>query len=698
MASKNEGLPNSDGVVSTNENKGSDVAYIHANTLNEKSGKIERRAVTSVEQLRMIVRRLEQENLERSLKNSRIMARYNAEQPYAQTELTNRGLGWKSNFSTRPLASIIDRLAPRYVRAVQGLKYVTNSCLMRDEAPDATKKTEVYRRELTSLLRSHRKWKGLLTQMAQENALFGWTIVSIPDDVSWMPRAPRQDEVFVPAGTGQHADEAQLVVMREDILPSELFSRIEDQEIAEVAGWKIEETVKAINAARPTSVTDNHQHSYRSYQDLIREGGLSLSFGGGVTNVKTYHCFITEPNGRVSHYILAGDMLELIFVRQDRFRRMSDTAVFYTFQQGNGRLHGSLGVGRLAYNIASVVDRARCEVVDRLQLSGKILVSTDQKDLNRFKLVVMGSAAIIGDQYKVQQQKLEAGVEDFLKLDQFLNGVLNETAGNVTPNSPNIQGERVTAAAVNLVAGREEELRDIRLERFIDCFSNMVSLIQRRLSDEDVRKSDPDAKAFYDRCMKHMTDEEFNIISHRPASETVEDFTEDERQRRILQLKEWANDPFVDQAKVRKMLAQLTLGEETASEILLDMNDPNLQAKEQRQQLMEVQTLQQGIDVPVVSTDLHAVHADILMKALQGLDPNAQENRPAFDHLMAHAMASGDKNLVTGVRQFVAENMRLAKQNAATQQGGQNLGVDAAGAQSQPTGDAIQPTPAASPV
>lgn len=663
MSSSDTTFP-STGPSSVEDGKGSDIGYIHADTLDPKTGKPRRRAITSPEQLKTIVRRLEQENLERSIKNARIMARYNAEQPYSQQELVNKGLGWKANFSTRPLAHIIDRLAPRYVRAVQSLRYVTNSGLLSTDSKDAHRKSEVYRRELTSLLRSHRKWKPLLTQLAQENALFGWSIAVIPDDVSWMPRAPRQDEVFVPAGTGQHSDEAQVVVMREDVLPSELFSRIEDRDTAADAGWKIEEVVEAINGAKPSSVADNAQHAYRGYQDLIREGGLSLSFSTGTTNVKLYHVFATEPNGLVTHYIVAGDDLKVIFSRTDRFKRMSDVSTFFTFQQGNGRLHGSLGVGRLAYNIASIVDRARCEVVDRLQLSGKLLVSVPEGSLARFKMTVMGSSALIGEEFKVQQQKIEAGVDEFLKLDQFLNGLLNETAGNVTPNSPNIQGERVTAAAVNLVAGREEELRDIRLERFIDGFSTMVSLIQRRLSDPDVRANDADARTFYDRCMKHMTDEEFVSICMRPASETVEDYTDDERQRRILQLKEWANDPFVNQAKVRRLLADTQLGEDTATEILLNQDDPTVTGAEQRSQLLEISQLQHGIAMPVLRTDNHAVHIQTLMPALQGLSNEDPGLQAGFDHLMQHAQMSGDKQLLADVRTFIADTLKMAEQNA----------------------------------
>jgi len=635
--------------------------FINADVLNA-SGKPVRRAVTNPEQLKAIATRLEQENTERAMKNARISSRYNAEQPYDQSSLVAQGLAWKANFSTRPLAGIIDRLAPRYVKAAQAPRYVTNASLPAS-IKEHRRKSEVFRRELTSLLRSHPKWKSLLTEVAQENALFGYTLACIPDDVSWMPRHFRQDEFFVPVGTGQLACEAQLIVMRENCLISEVFQRIDDREAAEAAGWDVEAVVKAINSAKPEAVTDDIQHAYRGYEDLKRDGGMYLGISGGKTVVRLYHILVAEITGRVSHYILAGDQRDLIFKRTDRFERMDDACTFFTFQQGNGRLHGSLGVGRIAYNMASALDRARCEVVDRFQLSGKLLLSTEAKDQTRFKMTVMGQAAIIGDNFKIQSQKLESGVDDYVKIDQILSGLLNEAAGNVTPDSANIKGERVTAAAVNLVAGREEELRDIRLERFLDAFLNLVAMIQRRLKDPVVAKLCPRARRFRDRCLKEMTESEFEELCESSPAETIDDLTDAERQRKVLALNELAGDPFADQVKVRRMKFSLLLGEDDTNELIPDQNDPNITAAAQRQQTLELLALRQGMQVPVLPTDRHDIHFQLCMADAEGAQ-SPQEALPILQHAIAHAQAAGNKEWEKMVRMKISA---LAKAATAPQ-------------------------------
>jgi len=67
---------------------------------------------------REIVRRIIQAGRNRAIVGARIMAKYNAERPYDAYKLEAEGLGWKQNFTTKPLPSMIDKVAPRFTQAV----------------------------------------------------------------------------------------------------------------------------------------------------------------------------------------------------------------------------------------------------------------------------------------------------------------------------------------------------------------------------------------------------------------------------------------------------------------------------------------------------------------------------------------------------------------------------------------------------
>ena len=69
---------------------------------------------------------------------------------------------------------------------------------------------------------------------------------------------------------------------------------------------------------------------------------------------------------------------------------MTNVVSAFTFQHATGSILASKGIGRSLYEIASVVDRSRNEVVDRLQMSGKVLVQGDENALNSLEMQVFG--------------------------------------------------------------------------------------------------------------------------------------------------------------------------------------------------------------------------------------------------------------------------------------------------------------------
>jgi hypothetical protein len=174
----------------------------------------------------------------------------------------------------------------------------------------------------------------------------------------------------------------------------------------------------------------------------------------------------------------------------------------FSFQQANGKLMGSKGIGRELYEIAGAVDRSRNEVVDRLQLSGKILIQGEAKQLQRFALTVHGNAVLIPAAYTISQQKnIDPNVEAFAVLDRQLVGFMDQIAGGVTPKE--FGNERTTAAEVNAFTAREEEKRDAILERFLMQVGKMLSTCQRRAVNPKV--DDEDAVEFRKYLLEYMS-------------------------------------------------------------------------------------------------------------------------------------------------------------------------------------------------
>lgn len=628
-----------------------------------KSGKPTQRSVKDAGMARDIINTLIQANRNRQIVNGRIMAKYNAERPYSQTKLEEEGLGWRSNFTTKPLPQMIEKVAPRFVEAVKNLKYFTNSALP-NEYQNATEKTEKFRSGITTLIQTRKGWLDLLEDVAQDNALFGYTILTWLDEFSWFPMHFRQDEIFISDGTKQAAHRAQVVLVKEVYLPHELYAQIKDKEAAEAVGWNVQNTIAQINKATPEQLRDNLSTSGSTeawYQNAFRELTVGSSYLAGVSVITVYSLLVREVSGKISHYRLGGTELAELFSREDRFDSMEDCVAFFAFQKGNGTMHGSKGVGRDIYEMAGMLDRIRNEVVDRSIMAGKTLFQGDIKQIHKFKMSVIGSAVVVPTGWTVLEQRIDGNTEPFLRLDAYFSLLVDQLIGSVSPRL--LQGERVTKAQVDLFASREEEGKDNKISRFLEFFVTMVGTMQRRACSPDVVGED--AKRFQKEMLKVMSREELDFLAKQPVAATIRDLTPQQRQLIVAVSNEKRGNPLYNQKALEIEDLTARVGAEFAKKVLLPENDPTVSAEQQRLQQMELALLLNGQPVPVSPRDNHEIHISILLPVLEQTATaitQGQTGTNSFKSILEHLNEHVNRALEQGVpKETLAPAIELLK-------------------------------------
>lgn len=603
-----------------------------------EAGKPRQHSVRDVSQAREIVRTLISANKTRQVVNSRIIAKYNSEKPYDQNRLKSEGLDWKQNFTTKPLPQIIEKVFPRFVHAVDGLKYFTNSRLS-DKWENSTEKTEKFRKIITDVIRERKGWKTLLEDIAFENSLFGHNIVAWLDEFSWFPKSFKQDEAFVSDGTKTTPEFAQVVVLKEVMLPHELYRLIEDRKTAQTVGWNIENTIEQINKASPSQLRDNLNVGGTTeswYENARRELNLCASYSAGASVVNVYSLLAREVTGEVSHYRLAGDSLEEIYSKDDRFCCFNAAVSFFSYQRGNGTLMGSKGIGRDIYELAGMLDRVRNEIVDRSILSGKTLVQGDPKRIHTFKMSVIGAMAILPLNWTVLENKIDGNVEPFLKLDAYFQMLIDQLIGNTSPPRPEGEAFR-SSAAWQLLAAREEEGKDTKIARFIEQFVNLVGTMQKKILDSDT--AEDDAKEAQKKLKEFLSEEELKELRESPVAGAIVDLTPIERQLIVAIAAEKRGNPLYNQRALEVEDLTSRIDAQFAERVLLPVNDPTEQAEQQRLQQLELGILTQGQPVPVSPRDNHLVHLEILRpvaeqtaQAIMG----GQSDTAALEAILAH--------------------------------------------------------------
>lgn len=651
------------------------------------AGEPTRHSVKDAGMAKDIVETLISSNRNRQIVNGRILAKYNAERPYDSCKLEAEGLGWRQNFTTKPLPLMIEKVAPRFVEAVNSLKYLTNSSLS-DKWENSTQKTEKFRKIITETIRARKGWRPLVEDIAFDNALFGHSVVAWLDELSWFPKAFHQDESFLPDGASQSVYSGQIIALKEVYLPHELFAQIKDREAAEMVGWKIQKTIDAINKASPAQLREQLGSATNAetwYQNAIRDLTLGSSYMAGASVITVYSLLAREVDGKVSHYRLAGEGRDEIFSKEDRFESMEACLAFFSYQKGNGKMHGSKGVGRDIYELAGMLDRTRNEIVDRSILSGKTLIQGDIKRIHTFKMSIVGATAIVPNGWTVLEQKIDGNIEPFLKLDAYFSMLVDQLVGNVSP--PKLEGEAFrSSTAWNLVAQREEESKDAKIGRFLEQFVDMVGTMQRRICDSDT--DDEDAKAARKKLKEFLTAAELKELSEQPVAGTVRDLTPLERQMVAAVVAEKRGNPLYNQRQMEIEDLSARVGANFAERVLIPDNDPTVESEQQRLQQLELVLLSSGQPVPVSPRDNHQVHLSVIMPVAEQTAAAIMQGGAetvALEAILAHITEHYNRSLEQGApKEQLQQVADLVKNTGKVLAELKQLDQQAAELQSQP--------------
>jgi len=539
--------------------------------------------------------------------------------PFSPTIMAHEGKKHKSNMPTGFLESIMGKVAPRLYSYVTASRYLYTAELPSQDPVTGEKilnrveKTERLRSIATNTVRSWAKWYLWLVSYTEEVCRHGHCFIAWLDDEDWRPTLFRMDHGQVPIGTEIMDENVPFFVARDSYMVHELFAKIRDKEIAEEAGWNVENVVESIRNAvpkeRPTAGEEGQQIEY---EDLVRECSPSWAYFKEANTIEVFHLFATEYDGRVSQYMYDARSEKLLFKMEDRYAKASDVVIPVTFQHGNGRVHGSYGVGHLLWDLATQVEKARNAAMDGLRARGRMTLTVPSaSDLNKARLIIQDDATwVVGAQANMNSGTLPDTVDAHITFDRYMRELALAKIGAFYP-PPQIPGLERTATESNIAAMREEETRRSIVDYYLRHFSLIMQTIVRRLFNPN--SSDEAAKAAYREALNTCSAREIEIWSNTPASASVIKFTRAEDMGIIQFLTTKIGNPRYNQEKLERIQTALTIGTSYADDIILPEEDQTVQAEAVRQQTLELLALEKGEAVPVSPRDNDEIHISMLM-------------------------------------------------------------------------------------
>jgi len=639
----------------------------NTDTIDEKTLQV-RRTFKDAAQAHSAYRRLKQQNVERNRKNQLIQKKLNNETPYQPKKLESMGQNWRSNRPTGFLSTMCSRLQPPFRQIIEQAASLTFTKYPVDGI-DAEHKTKTFRDAITRCVRGWNAFDDLLAQTVHENTVFGYCAWSWDDLRDWKPEFCRQDYTFFSIETPQTVDATPIWAKKRRYQIAELMPILENEEMSIMAGWHIKNLIKAINNAIPAGRTLDADDDARRYEDWIREGSYGASYENDAKYVELGEILVKEPHGKISRFLFDDKSGDEICTQIDRYNKMSESLALFSLEIGSGNLMSSRGAGRDLYNTHVAVDKARNLVVDNAYLKGLLLLKKGPTAKpNAAPLTVHHPVAFISEGYEVIPQSLPADIEDFLKLDQFVSNLAEIQVGTFLPSAPvETQGSKKTASEVNRVAAIENQLRQGILMRFSRQFSQGIERMQRGICHPEHIKAAADLKAKMDivrqtehgaiwarrevvdafdksnmelppflipfevpehldedaiQCCFEMLDKnlppsDILLLAYSPASELLPDTTAQDNQMLDLLIQRYTGNPSINQDALMKLDWVKKMGEPIANEVILPKDQIEAIAIEAtRQQIIELQSIIAGQDVPVSPRDNDKVHLDTLVQKL----------------------------------------------------------------------------------
>lgn len=674
-------------------------------TVDEKTLQV-RRTFKDAAQAHSAYRRLKQQNVERNRKNQLIQKKLNNETPYSPKKLESMGQSWRSNRSTGFISTMCSRLQPPFRQIIEQAQTLTFS-KYPIEGVDSDHKTKTFRECITKCIRGWKGFDDLLAQTVHENTVFGYCSWSWDDMRDWKPEFCRQDYTFFSIETPQVADATPIWAKKRRYQIAELLPILENEAYSILMGWNIKNLVKAINNATPAGRTLDSDDDARRYEDWQREGSYGASYENDAKYVELGEILVKEPHGKISRYLFDDKSGEEICTQIDRYNKMSDCLALFSIEIGSGNLMSSRGAGRDLYNTHVAIDKAHNLIIDDVYLKSLMTMKKGPNAKpNAAPLTVHHPVAIVSDGYEVIPQSMPVDVASFIQLHQFIANMAEIQLGTFLP-APHIEDSgRKTASEVNRVAAIENQLRQGILMRFARQFSQGVERIQRGICHPEhvkaaadlkmkldlVRQSQPEAiwakreiVDAFDRsnldlppflvpfevpehldeeaiscCLemleKNLPPSDILMLAYSPASELLLDTAAQDAQILDILIQRYTGNPSINQDALMKLDWVKKMGQSIANEVILPKDQVEAIAIEAtRQQIIELQSIASGNNVPVSPRDNDKVHLDTMLEKLMpliqsipqgGLTPEGVEPlSKAMEHFVNHMQAAQAKGM-----------------------------------------------------
>lgn len=471
----------------------------------QPNGQVPETRMRSAQEVQDYVRRLQDNDTQRSMKRQWVNGLVDGNPPYRQHKLRAAGRAEAANFNPG--------IGRAYMEAGSGAFYDLFS-----EAPGffGVKTTygtdeerefynSVMREEADRILSNDDVFDYNMQQSQWDMVLHGCGPLMFEDGHQVLPKAFHCGDLKVPEFTKSDTHYWEACCVLGNYYPPELYEYIRNPELARLLGWDIEFTKRVIQNAMGLKRQNGITPDWEFYQDELKTNSLSYSNDENKM-IKLAHVFWEEFDGRITHVIVEQDStttgassVDFLYRKIGRYDNWKQCIHPMYYDRGNRGYHHSVtGLGIKMGKTVDGLNKLICNLYDKA-FSPKILFKpTTTESAQKFQLAHFGDYAVMPGGFEWQQTGVAGLMNDGMVMTSALQELMQENLSGYRQGPMKQQGNPPTARQVMFDASQQSSLSKTTFNRYYKQLDLLYTEIMRRLCN--LNSTDQRAQQFQRRC------------------------------------------------------------------------------------------------------------------------------------------------------------------------------------------------------
>ena len=300
--------------------------------IDAETGEIKmRNRITSSAELASTFQALFVADFQASRARALVQSEVDGNPPYSDSEDRKYGVGGRTNVNWGYLTQSQQDIEEPYISLFESIDTFGTTPTEYGTELERNQYAQVIAEEVSRMIRNWPDWPFTLQMTVHLFTMFGVSFTFRDDAHDWRWKVYDLGYLKMPRRTRASINDVDIVTCKVEMLPSQLYKKIQNEEVATLAGWNVEAVKAAMKSATQKAAdTSNPQAMEATYKDQDYFTGLSA------TTVDLVHGWIREADGTVTHLIARDDGVgEFLYKCEGLYTDMSQLVTAYTFGVGS---------------------------------------------------------------------------------------------------------------------------------------------------------------------------------------------------------------------------------------------------------------------------------------------------------------------------------------------------------------------------